>query len=108
MEKHIKRHKDLFLTFVDLEKAYDKVPRKVLYWAIRKGVQEKPIKIVMEMYKQANTKVRTSKGLLDCLDIEVSLHQRSVLSHFLFILLVDVLSEELQTEDGLDKVTICR
>ena len=52
MEKYIKGHKDLCLTFVDLEKTYDRLSREVLFWAMRrKGVPEKLIKIVIKMYK---------------------------------------------------------
>ena len=51
------------------------------------------------MHRQANTTVKTSKGLSGSIDIEIGLHQGSALSPFLFILLVDVLSEELQTAD---------
>ena len=40
-EKKLAKNKKLFLAFVDLEKAFDRVPRKVLWWSMRKlGVDE--------------------------------------------------------------------
>ena len=42
--------------FVDLEKAYDRVPREVLYWCLRrKGVTEKLVRLVTETYRDAKT-----------------------------------------------------
>ena len=45
-----------FFAFVDLEKAFDRVPREVTRWALRKaGVDEWLVKAVMAMYKGAQT-----------------------------------------------------
>ena len=35
-EKHLAKGKKLFFAFVDLEKAFDRVPRIVIWWAMRK------------------------------------------------------------------------
>ena len=55
-EKHLEVHKDLFLTFVDLEKAYDKAPRDLFYWCLRRRrVPEKLVRLVEATYHGAST-----------------------------------------------------
>ena len=40
-DKHQAKNKKLYYAFVDLEKKFDKVPREVVKWALRKlGVDE--------------------------------------------------------------------
>ena len=40
-EKSLAKEKDLYFTFVDLEKAFNRVPRQVVTWALRKvGLEE--------------------------------------------------------------------
>ena len=49
---------------MDLEKAFDRVPREVVRWALRKlGVDEWLIRTVMALYTEACTVVRTDAGL---------------------------------------------
>ena len=47
------------MCFVDIEKAFDRKPRKVMEWATRKKVLPKVIvKVVMSLHHRAKTKVR--------------------------------------------------
>ena len=40
-EKYLAKNKHIYFAFVDLEKAFDRVPRKVIWWALRTaGVDE--------------------------------------------------------------------
>ena len=55
----IHKGKKLYFGFVDLEKAFDRVPREVISWAMRKlGVEEWLVSAVMSTYTGAKTVVR--------------------------------------------------
>ena len=80
---------------MDLEKAFDRVPREVVRWALRNlGVNEWLIRTVMALYTEACTVVRTDAGLSEFFLMKAGLHQGSVLSPLLFAAVIDVVSSE--------------
>ena len=94
-EKHLEKQRDLYFTFVDLEKAYDRVPREVVYWCLRRrGVPERIVRLVQATYTNSSTVVRTAEGPTDVFDIQVGLHQGSALSPFLFIVVLDTVTRD--------------
>ena len=53
-EKFLGKKKNMYFAFVDLKKAFDRVPRKVLWWAMCKlGIDECIICTVQAMYCNA-------------------------------------------------------
>ena len=94
-EKYREVNRDLYLTFVDLEKAYDRIPRELVYWSLRKRrTPERLVRLVETTYKNAMTVVRTPYGKTEEFQIRVGLHQGSGLSPFLFIVILDTISDE--------------
>ena len=62
-EKILEGNRKRYWTFVDLEKAFDRVPREVLYWSLRrKGISEKLVRVISSMYDGAMTTVRSGQG----------------------------------------------
>ena len=56
-EEYQKKDKKLYMCFVNIEKAFDRVPRKVIEWAMKnKDLSEVVIRIVMSLYNGAKTR----------------------------------------------------
>ena len=56
-EEYQKKENKLYMGFVDLEKAFDRVPRKVMEWAMRKkSLSEVVVLAVMSLYDDAKAK----------------------------------------------------
>ena len=69
------------MAFVDLEKAFGRVPRKVIWWALRKlGVKECIVRLVQVMYANARSHVHVGEGYSEEFDVKVGVHQGSVIS----------------------------
>ena len=73
------------MCFVDQEKAFDRVPRKVMEWAMRKkGIPEVLVRSLISLYKGAKTRVRVDYELSEEFEVKVDMRHVSVLSPFLF------------------------
>ncbi|KAK2897556.1 hypothetical protein Q8A73_013936 [Channa argus] len=113
MEKYREGHRELHCVFVDLEKAYDRVPREELWYCMRtSGVAEKYVRVVQDMYESCKTVVRCAVGVTEEFKVEVGLHQGSALSPFLFALVMDRLTDEVRQESPwtmmfADDIVIC-
>ena len=94
-EKYLAKNKELWMAFVELEKAFDRVLREVVWWALRYlGVDEWIVSVIRAMYEDATTKVRLNGRESIAFSDRVGVHQGSVLSPLLFIIVLEALSRE--------------
>ena len=83
------------MAFMDLEKAFDSVPGKVIWWTLRKlGVEEWIVRLVQEMYTSAQSRVHIGEDFSQEFEVKVGVQQGSVLSPLLFIIVLEALSHE--------------
>ena len=91
-------NKLLYFAFVDLQEAFDRVPRKVLWWALRSlRVKEWAVSVIQGMYSNAQSRVQISGQYSEESGVGVGVHQGSVLSPLLFILVLEALSRQSHT-----------
>ena len=94
-EKYLAKHRKLYMAFVDLEKAFDEVPRKVLWWAlVVVGVPEWLVKVVQAMYIGARSRTCVNSSFSEDFEVKVGVHQISVLNPLLFSIVLEALSRK--------------
>jgi hypothetical protein len=85
------------MIFIDLKKVYDKVPRNAMWWALQKyKVSSRYISLIKDIYDNIVTSVRISDGDTNDFLINIGLHQGSALSPYLFALIMDKVTRDIQ------------
>ena len=81
------RNKGLHIVFIDMEKAYDSIPREILWECLeKKGILVEYIRAIKDMYKGAKMSIRTAIGDIEVSAIDIGLYQGFALSSFLLAL----------------------
>ena len=113
MEKYRESQTELHCVFVDLEKAYDRVPREELWYCMKKsGIVEKYVRLLQDMHEGSETVARCAVGTTESFKVKVGLHQGSALSPFLFVVIMDRLTDEVRRKPPwtmlfADNIVIC-
>ena len=94
-EQYLARQKKLYMCIVGLEKALDRVPRKVLEWAMRyKLIPEAFVRAVVSLYEGVRTKVKVGTHPSEEFDGNVGVHQGIALLPLLFAIVIDVVMND--------------
>jgi Reverse transcriptase (RNA-dependent DNA polymerase) len=85
------------MIFIDLEKTYNKIPRNIMWWALkRKLVPTKYVTLIKDMYTNVVTCVKACDGESDIFSIKIGLHQGLVLSPYIFTVVMDEITKNIQ------------
>jgi hypothetical protein len=80
------------MVFIDLEKVYDKVPRNVMWWDLKKDkLSTKYVTLIKDMYDIVMTSDRDTNDF----PINIGLYQGLPLSPYLFALVMDEVTRDI-------------
>ena len=90
LERHWEYAKEIYMCFVDLEKAYDRVLRGKLWGVLQEyGIDGQILWAIRSLYSDCRSCVRVSGMSSDSFPVPVGLRQGCVLSPFLFLVYMD-------------------
>lgn len=99
MEKFRDAQKDLHIAFLDYEKAFDLLPRDLIWLALRwHGVPEAYVEMFIDMYDNITTMIRCTSGLSSPFNCTIGVHQGACTSPLLFNTTMNFLVHDLMEE----------
>ena len=102
VEKRLEVQGSLALGFVDLENAFDTVPREMVMATLRwMGVPEAEVRMVESTYEKTTARVVVGEGASEEFEVKIGLTQGSVLRLLLFIAVLDLISRKTVVKDAM-------
>ena len=99
IEQANRKRKSLYVTFIDIQKAYDKTWQDIVMYTLwQNQIRGKIWRIVRKLNENLTAQCRTNHGLSRKIEIKGSLRQGGVLSVTEFAKMMDNLSQELITK----------
>lgn len=101
IERAIEKQKDLYLCFIDFEKAFDTVKHDYLIETLKRyGVDGRDLRLLTQLYWEQKAVVRVGDDVSEWFCIEKGVRQGCVLSPDLFSLYTQLVMEELRECEG--------
>ena len=89
-EKMKEKEKRVWIAFMDLEKAYDRVDRDALWQVLRiYGIGGRVLRGIMSFYVEGKACVRVGDEVSECFEVKMGLRQGCVMSPWLFNVYMD-------------------
>ena len=105
VEKRLEVQGSMALRFVDLEQAFDTVPREMVMATLRwMGVPEAEVRMVEGTYEHTTARVVVGEGASEEFEVNNGLRQGSVLSPLLLITVLDLISRKTVVKDAMKKL----
>src|ERR1700743_1122445 len=89
IEKFYEQNKDLYLFFIDLEKAFDRVPMQKLFEVLSEyGIRGRLLEAIESIYVESKAAVRIDGEMSEAFEVEEGVRQGCCLSSLLFIIFI--------------------
>ena len=106
-EKFVDKNKSLYVAYMDLEKAYDRVDREAMWRVLSMyGINGQLLKAVQSLYEKSEACVRVCREEGEWFEVGVGLRQGCVMSPWLFNLFMDAVMKEVREKAGDVGVTL--
>ena len=100
-EKYVAKGRSLYVAYMDLEKAYDRVDRDAMWKVLGMyGVNGNLLSAIQSLYEESEARVRVCRKESDWFSVKVGLRQGCVMSPWLFNIFLDGVMREVREKAG--------